>query len=335
MLALGGRLGRRAVALAVLPPIATLGWLAVHLGDVIDGRPVTERTSWVPALDLTLDLRLDGIAALMVLLVAGIGALVVVYAGSYLPERGPGVGQLVGVLVLFAGAMLALVLADNLLLLYTGWELTSITSYLLIGNEHTRSRARAAALQALLITGAGGLAMLGGFVLLGQAAGSYRLSDIVAAPPDGTAVTVALYLVLAGAFTKSAQYPFHSWLPGAMVASTPVSTYLHSATMVTAGVYLVGRLAPAFALTAGWRPVVLTVGLVTMVCGGLRALRRYDLKLLLAFGTVSQLGLMLVLLGAGTPEATVAGCTLLLAPCHVQGAAVHGRRHDRPRDGDP
>jgi multicomponent Na+:H+ antiporter subunit A len=209
--------------------------------------------------------------------------------------------------------MLTLVLADNLLLLYTGWELTSVTSYLLIGNDHTRARARAAALQALLITSAGGLAMLGGFVLLGQAAGSYQLSAILADPPGGAAVTVGLFLILAGAFTKSAQYPFHSWLPAAMVASTPVSTYLHSATMVTAGVYLVGRLAPVFAHTPGWRLVVLSVGLITMIAAGLRALRRYDLKLLLAFGTVSQLGLMLVLLGAGTAEATVAGCTLLLA----------------------
>jgi multicomponent Na+:H+ antiporter subunit A len=290
-----------------------LVWLVARVGPALDGDPIDETTAWVPALGLTIDLRLDGMAGLMVLLVSGIGVLVLAYSAAYLPAAGAEVGRLVGLLVLFSGAMLLLVLADNLLLLYTGWELTSIASYLLIGNSHIRTRARAAALQALLVTSAGGLVMLGGFVLLGQAAGSFRLSEILTDPPSGTAATVALFLILAGAFTKSAQYPFHFWLPGAMVASTPVSTYLHSATMVTAGVYLVARLAPVFALTAGWRPVVLTVGLVTMVLGGLRALRRYDLKLLLAFGTVSQLGLMMILLGAGTPEATTAGCTLLLA----------------------
>ena len=150
-------------------------------------------------------------------------------------------------LTLFAGSMLGLVVADNLIVLYGFWELTTITSFLLIGNNHTDGRARAAALQALLVTSAGALAMLAGFVILGQAAGTYRLSELVDDPPSGTAVEVALALVLLGAFTKSAQYPFHGWLPAAMVAPTPVSAYLHSATMVKAGVYLIARLSPAFA----------------------------------------------------------------------------------------
>ena len=216
--------------------------------------------------------------------------------------------------MLFAGAMIGLVEADNVFFFYVCWEVTSVTSYLLIGNDYEDPRARAAALQALLVTSAGGLAMLGGFAVLGAETGSYRLSGIVAAPtPTGAAVTVAIVLVLCGAFTKSAQYPFHSWLPGAMTASTPVSTYLHSATMVTAGVYLVARLAPAFASTDVWRPLVLTVGTVTFLAGALRALRQHDLKLMLAFGTVSQLGLMMLLFGAGTTSATTAGWALLVA----------------------
>ena len=156
--------------------------------------------------------------------------------------------------------------------------------------------------------------MLGGFVVLGQAAGTYRLSEILAnPPPHSTALTGALVLILLGAFTKSAQYPFHGWLPGAMAAPTPVSAYLHSATMVKAGVYLVARFAPAFATVGVWRPLVLTTGCVTFVVGGLRALRQHDLKLLLAFGTVSQLGLMVMCFGAGTEAATMAGFGLLVA----------------------
>lgn len=179
---------------------------------------------------------------------------------------------MLGLLTLFGGAMVGLVLADNLIVLYGFWELTTITSFLLIGNDHKRSDARAAALHALLVTGAGSLAMLGGFLLLGHEAGTYRLSEILAQPPTGATVGPALALILLGAFTKSAQYPFHAWLPGAMVAPTPVSAYLHAATMVKAGVYLVARLSPAFADTIGWwRPVVISVGGFTMAAGALHA----------------------------------------------------------------
>ncbi len=313
VVAAGSRLGRRAVVPAVVAPAAALAWLVAHAGPVLGGEQIVESLAWVPALDVDLDLRLDGFAALFVLLVAGIGVLVLAYAGRYLDPDDPGAGRLVGLLVLFAGSMLGLVLADNLIVLFGFWELTSLTSFLLIGNDHTSAPARAAALQALLVTGAGGLALLAGVVLVGQAAGTYSLAAVVADPPAGAAVTVGLVLVLAGAFTKSAQYPFQSWLPAAMVAPTPVSAYLHSATMVTAGVYLVGRLSPAFAGVDGWRPLVVTVGLVSMLAGGLRALRQHDLKLLLAHGTVSQLGFMIVLLGLGTPAALVAGCALILA----------------------
>jgi len=313
VIAFGHALGRRGIWLGLLGPVATLVWLATELPSVLDGEAVDQRVSWVGRLGLGLDLRLDGFAALMVLLVSGIGVAVFVYAASYLPASRPGTGRLIGLLTLFSGAMVGLVLSDNLLALYGCWELTSVTSYLLIGNEHDRARARAAALHAILVTVAGGLAMLAGFVIIGQAGGTYRISQLLADPPSGAAVGAGLVLVLLGALTKSAQYPFHSWLPGAMVAPTPVSAYLHSATMVKAGVYLSARFAPAFAGEPVWRPVADGAGAFTMVAGGLRALRQHDLKLILAFGTVSQLGFLMVLFSAGTPEATAAGCELLLA----------------------
>ncbi len=309
----GERLGRRALRLVVIAPIATLLWLLTQANVVVGGGAIVQHLRWVPALDLTMDLRLDGFGFLMVLLVSGIGLAVFVYAAGYFPARQQGLGRLIGLLTLFSGAMLGLVLADNLLMLYLCWELTSVTSYLLIGNQHTSSRARASALQALLITGAGGLVMLVGFVLLGQAAGTYELSAILSNPPSGTTVTVALGLILVGAVTKSAQYPFHSWLPGAMVAPTPISAYLHSATMVKAGVYLVARFSPAFLHVPFWRPTVVAIGLFSMFAGGIRAMKQHDLKLLLAFGTISQLGFMFVLFGIGTPHADTAGCALLLA----------------------
>lgn len=306
------RLGRWGLVLGGLAPALTIAWAASRSDDVLHGRPVTQSATWVGALDLTLDVRLDAFALLMTVLVSGIGTLVFAYAWHYF-GRSDKAGRAAGLLTLFAGSMLGVVLADNLLLLYVCWELTSVTSYLLIGIDDTEPDARAAALHALLVTGMGGLAMLGGFVVIGQEAGTYRISELLSSPPSGTAVSVALVLVLLGAFTKSAQYPFHSWLPGAMVAPTPISAYLHSAAMVKAGIYLIARLAPAFADVGVWRPLVVGVGLTTMVAGGLRALRPFDLKQLLAFGTISQLGFLVVLFGIGHPEATAAGCALLLA----------------------
>ncbi|MEX0790424.1 MAG: proton-conducting transporter membrane subunit, partial [Actinomycetota bacterium] len=308
----GRRLGRPTLLLCGIAPLATVVWAATRFGSVVKGRAETSSLPWIPDLGLSIDLRMDAFALLMVTLVAGIGVLVFVYAYAYFGDR-PDLGKFAGTLVAFAGAMLGLVLADNLLALFLFWELTSVTSYLLIGFEDHKAAARAAALQAFFITGVGGLAMLGGFVILGQQAGTFQMSALLADPPGGTLTNCALVLVLLGALTKSAQVPFHSWLPGAMAAPTPVSAYLHSATMVKAGVYLIARFAPAFAEAAPWRPVAITVGLATMLIGGLRALRQHDLKLLLAHGTTSQLGFLIVLLGLGLPEATMAGCVMLLA----------------------
>ncbi|MGH9270534.1 MAG: proton-conducting transporter membrane subunit, partial [Ilumatobacteraceae bacterium] len=336
----GRRLGAAAYGVAALPFVASLAWLAVRRHDIATG--IDESVVWVGDLGLDLTLRIDGFAALMLLLVAGVGALVVWYSWTYFSTLPP---RLLGLLVLFGGSMAGLVVADNLLVVYGCWELTSITSFFLIGDRYRDRQARAAALQALLVTGAGGLAMLAGFLIIGAESGTYQLSVILADPPSGGLTSVALVLVLLGAFTKSAQYPFHSWLPAAMVAPTPVSTYLHSATMVKAGVYLIGRLAPAFAVDIGWwRPVVVGVGVVTMSAGGLRALRQTDLKLLLAMGTISQLGFMVAVLGWGSPLAAMAGGALLLAHGMFKAAAFmvvgildhqHGTRDLRqlPRPG--
>ena len=321
LVAFGGRLGRRAFLVGAVPLAAATAWVATRIGGATSRRPVTERSGWVGDLGLTIDLRLDGLAATMSLIIGAIGVAALLYAARYFAPEARDLGRLAGLLVLFAGSMLGLVQADHVLVLYTCWELTSITSFLLIGNRHTEPRVRAAALHALLVTSAGGLALLGGLVILAQEAGSYRLSEILERPPpDSTAMTAAVVLLLVGAFTKSAQYPFHAWLPGAMAAATPVSAYLHSATMVKAGVFLVARLAPMFAATDLWRPLLLTTGCCTLVFGGLRALRQHDLKLLLAFGTVSQLGLLMILFGAGTPATATAGWMLLVAHAASKGA---------------
>lgn len=308
----GSRLGRWVWPIAATAPTAVVVWLLVNAGAMSDGGAISQKSEWVPGMGLGLDLRVDAFSTLMLILVSGIGALIFAYAWHYFGNS-PSSPRAAGLLTLFAASMVGIVIADNLLALYVFWELTSVTSYLLIGLDDTEAEARSAAQQAWLVTSLGGLAMLAGFVLLGQQAGTYTISEILTAPPSGTTTAVALMLILVGAFTKSAQYPFHSWLPTAMVAPTPISAYLHSAAMVKAGVYLVARLAPAFAVVGPWRPVVVTVGLVTMIAGGLRALRPFDLKQLLAFGTISQLGFLMVLFGIGQPAATAAGCALLLA----------------------
>jgi multicomponent Na+:H+ antiporter subunit A len=316
--AVGRSMGPRVFYVAALAPLWTLGW-AIWAMTRLDDGPLTERHTWVDGLGLAVDMRLDWFSMLLVLMIAGIGLCVFGYAASYF-HAGPEVPRTAAILLLFAGAMFGLVCSDNLFLLFTFWELTSITSFLLIGADDTKAGARAAALHALLVTGGGGLAMLGGFVLIGQAAGTFSLHAILEDPPTGTAVGVGLVLVLAGALTKSAQVPFHAWLPGAMAAPTPISAYLHSATMVKAGVYLIGRFAPAFALVGPWRWIVLSAGSASMLLGGYRALRQHDLKLVLAFGTISQLGLLVILFGAGVPELAFAGCVLLLAHAAFKAA---------------
>ncbi len=306
------RLGAAAFPLATLPHLATLVWLVSVAGGVLDGTPVTAELAWVDALDLSITLRLDGFGLLMGLLVAGIGALVSVFSVGYFSADHDR-ARIAGLLTAFAGAMLGLVWSDGLLTLFVFWELTSVASFLLIGTDDRSATARAAALRALLVTGTGGLSLLAGLILLGIASGEWTISGVLAADPTGGLVSAALVLVLFGTATKSAQVPFQFWLPGAMAAPTPVSAYLHSATMVKAGIVVVARLAPVFADDAPWRPIIVVCGVASILLGGVRSLRQQDAKLALAHGTVSQLGLIMVLVGLGTPATTFAGVAVLLA----------------------
>ncbi|HEX8520452.1 MAG TPA: hydrogen gas-evolving membrane-bound hydrogenase subunit E [Pseudonocardia sp.] len=312
--AVAARAPRAAFAIAAVPPAAALVWALRHAGEALAGG-VVQAVAWAPELGLALTFRLDALSLAMVVLVSGIGALVLVYgAGYFAPEQA---GRNAALLLAFAGIMLGLVLADDLLTLYVFWELTSVASFLLVGQGGEARGNRSAAVQALLVTVLGGLVMLLGLVLLGEAAGTYRISEIVALARagglDGAPVSGALALVLVGALTKSAQLPFHPWLPAAMAAPTPVSAYLHAASMVKAGVYLVARLAPGFADRPVFWVTTVALGLATMAVGGWRALAQTDLKRLLAFGTVSQLGFLTALFGAGTPVAGIAGVAMLLA----------------------
>ena len=301
-------LGRNGFLPLALVPAVSLGWVIAHWG-----RTEEVQIEWVPGLSMNLDLRFDDLAAIMCLLVLGIGALVLVYCARYFTSDEPRLGVFAAEMVAFAGAMFGLVTADNMLLLYVFWEATTVLSFLLVGHNSERATSRRAALQALLVTTAGGLAMLVGIIILGEVSGSYLLSDVIAAAPRGWLIDVSIVLILIGALSKSAIVPMHFWLPGAMAAPTPVSAYLHAAAMVKAGVYLVARLAPGFAETPAWHPIVLTLGVASMLVAGWRALQVYDLKLLLAFGTVSQLGFIIVLVGTGSHDAALAGMTMMLA----------------------
>ncbi|MEV6059780.1 Na+/H+ antiporter subunit A [Nocardia asteroides] len=302
-------LGRNAFYLLALVPLGSLGWVIAHWGST-----VRTQLTWAPQISMDIDLRFDSLAAVMSTLVLGIGALILAYCGRYFDRDEARLGVFAAELTGFAGAMFGLVVSDNMLLLYVFWEITTVLSFLLVGHYAERAVSRRAAIQALLVTGAGGLAMLVGIVILGNRYGTYLLSDILAtAPPAGTAVSVGLGLVLLGAISKSAIVPLHFWLPGAMAAPTPVSAYLHAAAMVKAGVYLVARLAPAFAETPPWHVLLLPLGIITMLLAGWRAIQVFDLKLVLAFGTVSQLGLLITMMAIGTPDAALAGLTLLVA----------------------
>ena len=308
--------------LFALYPAAAALFFASRAGQIAQGRPVTASLDWVPSLGVNLAFHVDGLALLFALLICGIGALVLIYAGGYLRGH-PGLPRFYAFLLLFMGAMLGLVLAGNVLTLFVFWELTSISSYLLIGFDHERRAARSAALQALLVTGGGGLALLIGLLLLGQVAGTYDLPELLgrgdAVRGDALYLPILL-LVLAGAFTKSAQFPFHFWLPGAMEAPTPVSAYLHSATMVKAGVYLLARLSPGLGGTEPWLWIVTGAGLATTLVGGFLALYRTDLKQILAYSTVSALGTLVLLLGLGTERAAKAAMVFLLAHALYKGA---------------
>ena len=286
--------------------LAGLVALAALFDQVSDGRVVSRTIEWVPSIGLDLTLRVDGFAWLMLLLVFGIGFLVVIYARYYLSPADP-VPRFYGFLLAFAGAMVAMLISGNILVMVVFWELTSVFSFLLIGYWHQSAGARDGARTALIVTGTGGMALLAAMILLGQVVGSYRLDDVLAA---GDIVRAhewypwILGLFLLGAFTKSAQVPFHFWLPNAMAAPTPVSAYLHSATMVKAGVYLLVRFSPVLGGTPAWFWIVAGTGMATLILGALIALYRNDLKGLLAYSTISHLGLITALAGIGSGGAS-------------------------------
>lgn len=291
-----------------------LALLASLAGPVLGGDVPSAAWQWVPALGLDLALMVDPLGWMFALLILGIGLLVIIFAHFYLYPT-EDTGRFFASLMLFQGAMLGIVIAGNVLLLLVFWEMTSLASFLLIGFWQHKAEARQGARMALAVTGGGGLALIGGMVLLGIAAGSFDLAtilargDIVRASPLYPAV---LGLILLGCFTKSAQFPFHFWLPHAMAAPTPVSAYLHSATMVKAGVFLLARLWPVLAGTEAYTLIVTTTGLVTMVFGAAVALFRHDLKSILAYSTISQLGMLVMLLGFSLEAAAMAAVLHIL-----------------------
>ena len=303
------RAGRNAcAAFTAAPTILAIVMLGILAPSVMQGEVIRAEIMWLPQLGLSASFFLDGLGLLFAGMILGVGLLITLYARFYLSGDDP-MGQFYTYLLLFQGAMLGIVISDNILLLLIFWELTSLSSFLLIGYWKHLPEGRQGARMALAVTGAGGLAMIGGMLILGNVVGSYNLTDILAAGDQIKAsewYMPALILILLGAFTKSAQFPFHFWLPHAMAAPTPVSAYLHSATMVKAGVFLMARMWPALAGTPEWFYIVATVGLITMVMGAVIALFKDDLKALLAFSTVSHLGLLTMLLGFGTEAAAIA-----------------------------
>ncbi|MBB5985754.1 monovalent cation/H+ antiporter subunit A [Sphingobium lignivorans] len=310
LLASLGRAGRTVQASAAGAMTGAALLILVSLApSVLQGGVPAAHLDWVPGLGLAFSLFLDPLGLMFAGLILGIGLLIIIYARFYL-SAADSMGRFLSYLLLFQGAMLGIVISDNLLLLLVFWELTSLSSFLLIGFWRDEPEARQGARMALLVTGGGGLALMAGLLLLGQAAGSYELSSILAsgdAIRHSSLYPVALVLILIGCFAKSAQFPFHFWLPHAMAAPTPVSAYLHSATMVKAGIFLLARLWPVLAGTELWFYLVATTGLVTMLIGASVALFRHDLKSILAYSTISQLGMLTMLFGFGTPAAAIVG----------------------------
>ena len=312
------RLGRNGFLFLALVPTAGFVYSLLEAPQALgSGRVPQEVYDWLPALQMSLVLRMDAVSWLMTLLVTGIGALVFIYCARYFGSDDFGLEKFAGNLMAFAGMMYGLVLADELLVLFIFWEGTTIFSYLLIGDANSRRQARRSALQALVVTTFGGLSMLVGMIMLQNAYGTGRISVIAQSgfrPGEGEATIIAaIMLILVGALSKSAILPFHFWLPGAMAAPTPVSAYLHAASMVKAGIFLVLRLAPGFHTMPGWTPILVAFGLITMLVGGWNALRQFDLKLVLAYGTVSQLGFLVTMSAFGTRDITQAALALLFS----------------------
>ncbi|MBD8874812.1 putative monovalent cation/H+ antiporter subunit A [Roseibium polysiphoniae] len=301
-------------------------WIFYHfagyIGPVSHGETFTPAVEWAPSYGINLSFYIDGLSTLFALLISGIGTFIILYAGGYLNGH-PQQGRFFSFLFLFMGAMLGLVTGNNLITLFIFWELTSITSFLLIGFDHLRAASRRAALQALVVTGGGGLSLLAAFILIIGATGEIEMSVLLSSPDviknSGLYLPIFI-LVLGGAFTKSAQFPFHFWLPNAMEAPTPVSAFLHSATMVKAGVYLLMRMHPLLGDTELWTTVLPIFGGVTLLVGTILAVRQTDLKLMLAYTTVASLGLLVMLVGTSWEKALEGAVLYLLAHSLFKGA---------------
>ena len=307
---------------ASILPAAFFVFLLTQLGPVLRGETLLFSLPWMPSLGIGIDLWVDGLSLLFGLVITLVGALVMLYAGAYLVGY-PQLKRFYLIITLFMFAMLGVVFSRNLITLFVFWELTSLTSYLLIGFYHEKEDSRKAALQALLVTGSGGLLLLIGFILLGMVGGSYDIGVLISQAASIQAdplYAAILILVLLGAFTKSAQFPFHFWLPNAMAAPAPVSAYLHSATMVKAGIYLLARLTPLLGGTELWTNLIVPVGAVTMLLAAWIALGQTDLKRILAYSTVSVLGMLTFLLGLGSSLAVKAAMALLVAHSLYKGA---------------
>ncbi len=314
-------MGHRGAWVLALAPAAVFIHFLAYLGVVSGSAAVTGGYPWIPAYDVSFSWMIDGLSLTFALLISGIGTLIVLYSGGYLKDH-PHLGRFQSFILMFMGSMLGLVLSDNFLMLFVFWELTSITSFLLIGFDHEREASRRAAVQALVVTGAGGLGLLAGLLVLWDITGVTQMSQLVHLAPQvrqSPWFLLALVLVLSGAFTKSAQWPLHFWLPNAMEAPTPVSAYLHSATMVKAGVFLLMRLNPVFGGSAAWEILLPVFGGATLVFGAMLAIRQTDLKLMLAYTTMSSLGLMVMMTGFGSEHAVAAAVLYLVAHAMFKG----------------
>lgn len=302
---------------SILLPLIPTGIFAYYLGfipKIASGASFVQHIVWVPTLGVNFDFRLDGLSMLFMLLITGIGTGIFFYARTYLKGH-PYFDRFFGYLFLFMTAMMGLVLSDNMLLLFIFWELTSISSFFLIGFNNDNKDSRKSAMTALTITGMGGFFLLAGLVLLGNVAGTYQISELIEYKDriiNSDFYPLILLFIFLGAFTKSAQFPFHFWLPGAMKAPTPVSAYLHSATMVKAGIYLLARFFPALGGTDLWSYPLMIVGGFTMLYAAIHSLFRIDLKSILAYTTISALGILVFLLGVGTQEAIIAAAVFIL-----------------------
>lgn len=307
--------------LAVLPLGLFIYFITLE-SQVYHGHAIAVIYPWIPSLGINLSFYADGLSLLFALIISGVGTLIIIYGSGYLAGD-KAIARFYVYILMFMASMLGVVLADNVITLFVFWELTSVSSYMLIGYYHEKADSRAAALQALLVTGAGGLAMLAGLTLMALVGGSWEISGLFS---QGEAIQnsglygAILVLILAGAFTKSAQFPFHFWLPGAMAAPAPVSAYLHSATMVKAGVYLLARLSPVLGETAAWDYALTGFGGFTMLLAAYIAWQQTDLKRILAYSTVSALGTLVMLLGLGTEHAIEAGIVFLVVHSLYKGS---------------